>query len=123
MRLGNASIQRNRNRWIVEWLAFHMLVGFNRFYLYCHRSDDGMAQTLATLARRYPISVYSIESGQRPQLAAYQHAWDSHNAEVDWMAFIDGDEFLFSPSHANLADAVDGYTGRSLSALAAYWIC
>lgn len=123
MKLGITSIQRNRNPWIVEWLAFHMLAGFNRFYIYCHLCDDGMQETLAKLARRYPITAYAVESGDRPQLAAYQHAWDTHNADIDWMAFIDGDEFLFAPSHADVAEALAEYAEHPLSALAAYWIC
>ena len=32
MKISITSIQRNRNPWIVEWLAFHMLVGFNDFH-------------------------------------------------------------------------------------------
>lgn len=127
MKLGIASIQRNRDPWIVEWLAFHMLVGFNRFFIYCHKCDDGMRETLLRLSHHYPITVYAIESGDKPQLAAYQHAWDTHSAEIDWMAFIDGDEFLFSPSHASMAEALSAtlaeFGDQPLSALAAYWIC
>ena len=36
VKLGIASIQRNRSKWIVEWLAFQIVVGFEQFYLYAH---------------------------------------------------------------------------------------
>jgi hypothetical protein len=123
MKLAIASIQRNRNPWIVEWLAFHLLVGFNRFYLYCHKCDDGMQDTLLKLAQHYPVTLHAVESDDKPQLMAYQHAWNNYNGAVDWMAFIDGDEFLFPPRHASMAQALADYEGRQLSALAAYWIC
>lgn len=123
MRLGITSIQRNRQPWIVEWLAFHLLAGFDRFYLYCHKCDDGMVDTLAILARHYPITIYRIGDQDKPQLAAYQHAWDNHQQEVDWMAFIDGDEFLFPTRAATMAEALAPYRDKPLSALAVYWIC
>jgi hypothetical protein len=123
MSLAIASIQRNRNPWVVEWLAFHMLVGFDRFYLYCHKCDDGMQDTLLKLAAHYPITVHVIASDDKPQLAAYQHAWNNYNAGAEWMAFIDGDEFLFPVQKDSMAEALASYAGQPLSALAAYWIC
>jgi hypothetical protein len=123
MKLAITSIQRNRGPWIVEWLAFHMMVGFNQFYIYCHKCDDGQVETLLKLSQHYPIKVYGMESDDKPQLAAYQHAWAHHKQEVDWMAFIDGDEFLFSPSHANIGDALAEFAGHPLSALGVYWVC
>ncbi|WP_157269900.1 glycosyltransferase family 2 protein [Azohydromonas aeria] len=123
MNLGITSIQRNRGPWIVEWLAFHMLVGFNRFYIYAHKTDDGMTQTLLKLARHYPIAVHALDTDAQPQLAAYRHAWAQYGQAVDWMAFIDGDEFLFSPAQEQLAQALAPYQDQPLSALGAYWVC
>lgn len=123
MKLAITSIQRNRNPWIVEWLAFHLLVGFNRFHLYCHKCDDGMHDTLLKLARHLDLHVYAITTDNKPQLAAYQHAWNLHNAGIDWMAFIDGDEFLFPVRYASMAEALAPYAAEPLSALGVYWIC
>lgn len=118
-----ASIQRNRGPWIVEWIAFHLLVGFNQFYIYSHKCTDGMTQTLMKLARHYPIVIHEIDSDDKPQLVCYQHAYNAYGQSVDWMAFIDGDEFLFPTAHDNIADALSPYEDKQLSALAAYWVC
>lgn len=117
------SIQRDRAPYIVEWLAFHMVVGFDRFFVYSHLSQDGMDHMLFKLATRYPITPFRVEDIERPQLAVYQHSWASHGANVDWMAFIDGDEFLFPTQDATMAEALARFAGRDLSALAAYWKC
>jgi hypothetical protein len=123
MKISITSIQRNRNPWIVEWLAFHMLVGFNDFHVYCHKCDDGMTETLQKLGRHYPVHAYAIASDDRPQIAAYQHAWLNVGKSVDWMAFIDGDEFLFPTAQPDMASALAAFQDADLSALAAYWVC
>ena len=123
MKLGITSIQRNRNPWIVEWLAFHMMVGFNQFYIYSHKCTDGMTHTLLRLANHYPIVVHQLELENLPQLVAYQHSVNTYLNEVDWMAFIDGDEFLFSTQYSQVSEALVAYEDKPLSALAAYWLC
>lgn len=123
MELGIVSIQRNRNPWIVEWLAFHMNMGFTRFYIYSHKTDDGMTETLLKLSRKYPIVVHEINADFLPQLSAYQHAMDHYLKDVDWMAFIDGDEFLFPTNGRRLDEAMKRFSLESISAIAVYWKC
>jgi hypothetical protein len=123
MNLGLVSIQRDRNPWIVEWLAFHLLVGFDRFFIYAHKTRDGMTDTLLKLARHYPIVVHAIEMDAQPQLAAYRHAWQSYGHQLDWLAFLDGDEFLLPMAHETVPQALAAWNDKPVSALAAYWCC
>lgn len=123
MTLAITSIQRNRAPWLMEWLAFHLLVGFDRFYLYLHKCDDGSAELAQRLSRHYPVVVHPFDAADRPQLVAYQHAWNAYGAQVDWMAFIDGDEFLFPTRAATMADALQPFQALPLDALAVYWVC
>lgn len=123
MTIAMTSIQRDRAPWLLEWLAFHLVVGFDRFYMYTHKCSDASTALLASLARRYPIVVHPFDVEVLPQLVAYQHAWNSYGREVDWMAFVDGDEFLFPVADANMADALARFADKSLSALAVYWLC
>ncbi len=123
VKIAIASIQRNRNPYIVEWIAFHLAMGFNQFYIYCHKTTDGMTQTLLRLGRQYPIHVLALEEDNYPQIIAYQHAWNSFGKSVDWLAFIDGDEFLFPTQAASIQDALAPYDDKPLSALGVYWKC
>ena len=123
MQIGITSIQRNRNPWIVEWLAFHLMVGFTQINVYVHKTSDGMDQTLLALAQHYPINVIAIDTDIRPQIVAYEHSCQSFCQQVDWMAFIDGDEFLFPTQQATMAEALAPYVPLNLSALAVYWMC
>ncbi len=123
MKLAITSIQRNRGKWIVEWLAFHMLVGFEYFYLYAHKTDDGMTEILVKLGRRYHIKVHLLDDQPQPQLLAYQHAYAAYGDTVDWMAFIDGDEFLHASDGGQMGQALSGFDAQPLSALAINWRC
>jgi hypothetical protein len=118
------SIQRNRARWIKEWLAFHMVVGVERFQLYAHGCTDDTVPLLLRLARHYPLVVHQVPlDTPRPQIAAYQHAWATYGHEPGWMAFIDGDEFLFPTGAETLQEALLPFEGQALSAVAVHWVC
>lgn len=121
MMVGITSIQQNRCPWIVEWIAFHLIVGFEKFIIYSHKSIDGMNDVLERLSVRYPILCYQLANVENPQLAAYRHSWENYGNSVDWMAFIDGDEFLFPTSEPSIAAALTPFNNMPISALAAYW--
>ena len=124
MRLGICSIQRNRAPWIVEWIAFHYLMGFRNFYFFAHRCTDQTAQIISHLQRRIDIKAFIIPDDiDRPQLTAYQFAYSHFSDEVDWMAFIDGDEFLFPTTFEDIGEAVRGLDDGLISALGVYWSC
>lgn len=116
------SIQRDRGPYILEWIAFHLAQGVEKFYIYNHGDDPVQLKILHILSERLPhvFFVYSVGHVDRPQILAYQHAWDTHKYECDAMAFIDGDEFLFSPSEA-LPSVVAELFQNKCSALGVYW--
>lgn len=124
MRLGICTIQRDRAPWIREWVAFHYLVGFRKFYFFAHKCKDNTAEVIAELQRRYDIQAFVVaDDVERPQLKCYQFAYDNFGHEVDWMAFIDGDEFLFPTQGSSLPEVLEDYTYRKLSALGVWWAC
>lgn len=124
MTLGICTIQRNRAPWILEWCAFHYLMGFRKFYFFMHRCTDNSEQILQHLQQKIDIKTFVLgEDVQRPQLQAYQYAYQQHGSEVDWMAFIDGDEFLFPTRANNLNDAITKIDDGAMSGIGAYWSC
>ena len=124
MILGLCTIQRDRAPWLVEWLAFHYVVGFRKFYIYAHHCMDDTCNILRKLTAVLDLQAFEIpDLANFVQLKAYQNAYDSFGHEVDWMAFIDGDEFLFPTQADSLQDVLKEYQYRRMSALAAYWVC
>lgn len=120
-KLGLVSIQRNRAKYLLEWFAFHYVVGFRKFYYYAHMCDDGTHDILKFLQRKLDIQSFAIKDyPDQVQLMAYQHACDNFMNDVDWMAFIDGDEFMFSPAGPGLSEQLLQYQPLKISALAVY---
>jgi hypothetical protein len=124
MKLGITTIQRNRAPWIVQWLAFHMLVGFEHFFFYAHKCTDDTINILSKLARDYKIIIRLVaDDMEKPQLISYNHSLYTYGPTVDWMAFIDGDEFLFPTRQKSMTQALAEYNERDMSALGVYWMC
>ena len=124
MKLGICTIQRDRSPWLVEWLAFHYIVGFRKFYFYAHNCSDDSCDKLTRLTTALDMKAFNLaDVSDHIQLKAYQNAYDTFGHEVDWMAFIDGDEFLFPVQADSMQDVLSDYNYEKISALAAYWVC
>lgn len=124
MRLGLVSIQRDRAPWIKEWVAFHYLMGFRNFYIYLHKCEDNSEEIVSNLCSRFNIKYYLVSPDvNRPQDYCYKHAYDTFSHEVDWMAFLDGDEFLYPTNGKSLMDNLEPYLYKRISALSIYWRC
>lgn len=124
LQLGITTIQRDRAPWIKEWVAFHYLVGFRKFYIYLHKCSDDTEKILTGLKKKFDIKIIIVDPNlENPQLKCYQDAYERFGDEVDWMAFIDGDEFLFPTSDKSMEIALKKFSNKKLSALGIYWSC
>jgi len=127
MRLAIAAIVKNEAPYILEWVAYHRVVGIDTFFIADNGSDDGTTQLLSELDRAGIVIhiPFPGKQGQAPQLPAYAEIMRRHRNDADWFAFIDADEFLFPtdgevsvrPTIADLAQIPD------LGAIAINWAC
>ena len=90
-----AAIAKNEGKFIAEWVAFHLSIGFDRIIVYVNDSEDDTETILRTLSQHYPVECVSWPSGdfRSPQRAAYAEAIET-TKDCEWVAFIDIDEFL-----------------------------
>jgi Glycosyltransferase family 92 len=122
MNLALCSIQKNRGPWLAEWVVFHVMVGVQKFYLYLHGCSDQSLLVATELTRHFDLEVVVIPGDVvAPQLKAYHHCYSTHGHKHDWLGFIDGDEFLFSPAEMDLKEVLAQYRYGKLSALGVYW--
>lgn len=97
--------------YLPEWIEFHRLVGVERFLLYDNASSDGGREVLEPWMGPGVVSVAdcSIPLGVGGQSWAYTDALGRARGYTRWLAFIDLDEFLYSPTGRPLPDVLREY--------------
>jgi glycosyl transferase family 92 len=106
--LAACAIYRNEAPYLAEWIEFHLLMGAERCYLYNNLSTDEHREVLEPYLRDGVVDV--IDWPDVPgQGSAYRDCLDRHRGETRWIAFLDLDEFLFSPTLAPLPEILTEY--------------
>jgi hypothetical protein len=121
--LGIAAIFKNEGAYILEWLAFHRIVGVDRFFIADNDSDDGTTELLEALQSvglvdRIP---FPTVAERPPQLPAYGALMRLHRHDVDWMAFMDADEFLMPTDGGDSIRPVFENARPNVGAVALNW--
>ena len=106
--LSICAIYRDEGPYLREWVEFHRLVGVERFFLYNNRSADEHREVLAPLIEDGTVAV---KDWPQPgsQWAAYDDCLEQHREDSRWIAFVDLDEFLFSPTGTPVAEILRDY--------------
>ena len=91
------AILRTENRYLAEWLDYHLALGFDHIYL-CDNAQDGeeRAEEIVNADPKYKdvVTIYPYFNRKAQQVKAYTECYRERNLEFDWMAFLDIDEFL-----------------------------
>jgi glycosyltransferase involved in cell wall biosynthesis len=102
MKIGVGAIFRDEYDYVVEWIAWHRLAGFNYFYIADNGSTDGTLQLLEALeCRGYLRLIHQPVQPKNAQIKAYERILQASVGDVDAMYFIDADEFI---SHDSFRD-------------------
>lgn len=121
------AIFKNEDAYLLEWLAFHRVIGFSRFMIADNGSSDLTRQMLAALEPHEPLTVLDFPDveGKRPQLSAYNALISACPKDVDAIAFVDIDEFIVPMDGADsVTPALDEVFGDpEVSSLALNWAC
>lgn len=114
------AIARNEGPYLIEWIAYHRLIGIDHIVLYSNDSDDGSDALLARLAALGLIDYrpWPGVEGRSSQLSAYQDA--IVRCESRWIAFLDLDEFLNLKNDASIGEFLARFDG-DVAAIALNW--
>jgi hypothetical protein len=106
--LSACAIYLNEASYLEEWIEFHRLVGVERFYLYDNGSTDEHADVLDPYVRE-GIVILRDWPPAPGQISAYADCLARDRDDSRWIAFIDVDEFLFSPTGRPLPQLLSDY--------------
>lgn len=106
--LSVCAVYRDEAPYLREWVELHRLVGVERFYLYNNGSTDEHREMLAPYLEEGLVELreWPLFPGQ---LLAYEDTLRRHREDSRWIAFIDLDEFLFSPTGRPVSDVLQDY--------------
>jgi hypothetical protein len=91
-----------------EWIAFHRSVGVGHFYLYDNGSTDNFQAVLAEHIESGLVTY--IKWPEYPgQVSAYRDCVKRFAGQAYWIAFIDIDEFLFSPQQRDVPSVLERF--------------
>ena len=125
MKLFVAAIIKNEMEALLEWIAYHRVVGVSGFIIADNGSNDGSRAFLEGLERLGIATVLDFPNveGQKPQLPAYQRILRSCSTDIDLLAFIDADEFLvpLDPEKSLSSSLNEWFSDPSVSAVAMNW--
>ena len=113
---------RNEESWILEWIAYHQVIGFNKFLFY---TNDNTDNTLALLQKLEELGIVHVrenilEEGQSPQKKAFQMAIrEINNLNPDWVLCSDVDEYLVLKNHKFISDFIN--ERKECDAIALNW--
>lgn len=106
--LSICTMYRDHASYMVEWVEFHRLVGAEHFFLYDNGSQDDHLELLRPYIDEGIVDVH--EWPVYPGLIkAFDHCIEHHRTDSRWIAFIDNDEFLFSPTGTPVSEILRDY--------------
>ena len=104
--LAVVAILKNEGHYLKEWLDYHLLAGVDHFYLYDNDSTDNQAEVAKPYVEAGLVDYFPF-SGKAMQYVAYNDAVKRFKFQCRYMAFIDGDEFIFPKSNRSIIEVVD----------------
>lgn len=102
------SIVKDENKYLEEWLLYHLALGFERIYLY-DNSDNSSAKIWL---REYhetntfqEVHVHDYPTNKkRRQVEAYKSCIETYGVNHTWVALFDPDEFLVLKTYDHVSD-------------------
>ena len=108
-----AGIAKNESRYLAEWIAYHVIRGARWVRLYDNESTDNSLALIKELSKRFPVDVIEWPVMQNDfnstQKLAYEHAASHFSGKVDFVAFIDVDEFIATDESAPISEIMDSF--------------
>ncbi|MGB3239644.1 MAG: tetratricopeptide repeat protein [Geitlerinemataceae cyanobacterium] len=115
---------KNEAPYLLEWIAYHRVIGVDHFILYDNDSTDRTPEIFQYLEKAGIITYISWPNNpiiEDNQLSAYKDAYLRLVGQCKWAAFIDADEFILPHKHRNIKDFLIEYENQPVSGIAINW--
>ena len=105
-----ASMIRNEEHYVQEWLTFHHVQGFEQFVIVLHKCDDKTEDRIRVLPFANKIRIHKVVSDtQHAQMSAYVWIAEHYGSTTEWMMFCDCDEYSFGTDTDDFREVLAKY--------------
>lgn len=105
---------------IAEWVAHHLLLGFDKIVVFDHLSSIPIASSISTNFNR-KLNIIRVEETGVIKVKLMQRALDIANKDnYSWMLYLDADEFLNLNKFSNIKDFLGAF--READAIGINWL-
>jgi len=113
--LSAMTVVQNEAPYLDEWLAFCMLEGVEHVLIYDNNSTDNVREVLRPWIEAGFVELFDwpLHWKSGSQTRAYLDALRRLRGRTRWAAFIDPDEYLFSPTGKRLTKALKAYEAHA----------
>jgi hypothetical protein len=114
------AIVKNEAPYLVEWVAYHRMIGFDTIAVYENDSTDETPDLLDRMRRIGVIDAHVPwrDVAGSPQLSAYRDA--VRGCPSDWLMFLDADEFLVLKTVRRVSDFI-GFFPPDVACIGVNW--
>jgi hypothetical protein len=114
-----AACARWENEFIIEWLTYYQIIGYDHVYLYCN--DDNPSELYEKIlpfsTGKNPFVTFHYWKEQGKHRDMMLHFVDCYLNEVEWISFFDIDEFLRLPAGTSIREFMADFEDRADSVL------
>jgi hypothetical protein len=115
------AIFKDEAPFLLEWIAFHKMIGVDHFVLFDNGSDDGGSALVRESV--FARNVTLVDWPDRPgQISAYRHYVTHHARRFTWSGFLDLDEFIHPMAFNSLRDVLRDPSYDGFSAILLNWL-
>lgn len=96
---------------IAEWIAHHLLLGFDKIHVFDHKSVTPISNTIGSLIRDKRINITRVEMDGSIKLDLMTRAVQiSQKNNASWMLYLDADEFLLLNNYNNVKELLNSFS-------------
>ena len=95
---------------IAEWIAHHLLLGFDKIHVFDHKSVTPISNSIGSFINDKRVSITRVEMAGSIKLDLMTRAVQiSQKNNASWMLYLDADEFLLLNNFNNVKELLNAF--------------